>query len=180
MTVKERQPPLCAFTKYFICARDVISSRAFLFLGENFAPFSYRRSGGRRSGFAFGELFCTKIQDRRSLLRWAADLKNCRPSENLLTKISRLAHGSLPAAQQSDPEAFARAEGSSWRKQTFRHEVLAAVLRDDIYAHVAASISWRKSPLFSLRRPEGLRFGIGVWDSSCCSLACSFSHSAYL
>ena len=45
------------------------TSRTFLFLDENFARISHRRSVGRRGGFALTELFCTKIQDRRSSLR---------------------------------------------------------------------------------------------------------------
>ena len=79
----------------------------FQFLDENSTCFSHRQSGGLRHGFAFLELLCTKIRDKRKPLGCAAD-----------------------------PEVFARAEGSSWRKQNFRHEGLAAVLLDDIYTHV--------------------------------------------
>ena len=73
-----------------------------------------------------------------------------------LTKIDRLAHGSLPAAQQSDPEAFARAEGSSLRKHNFRHEVLAAVLRGCVRTHVTDYYFDENRPCF---RSGGQRGG---------------------
>ena len=71
--------------------------------------------------------------------------------------------------------------GGSWRKQNFRHEGLATVLRgvSDRIAQ-AASFSWRKSPLFSLRRLEGRWFGFVLWVLLCHPITCSFSHSACL
>ena len=38
----------------------------------------------------------------------------------------------------------------------------------------AISISWRKSPLFSLGRSEGMWLGIGLWDLLCLALAFVF------
>jgi len=77
-------------------------SRAFSFLDENLVLFSHQRSGGRRSGFTFTELFCTKIQDIWSSLRWVADRENCRPSENLLTKINFSSRGRGRDPSESD------------------------------------------------------------------------------
>ena len=89
------------------------ASRAFSFLDENIARISHRRSGGKRSGFALTELFCTKIQDGRSALQRVTDRENRRPSVNLLTKIESHAHGSLLAAQPSEAAASARMESLS-------------------------------------------------------------------
>ena len=78
------------------------ASRAFSFLDENSALISHRRLGGKRSGFALMELFCTKIQDGGSSPQRAADRKNRRSTEIFLTKIESPTHGSLLAAQPSE------------------------------------------------------------------------------
>lgn len=72
----------------------------FQFLDENSACFSHRQSGGLRYGFAFLELLCTKIRDKRKPLGCAAD-----------------------------PEAFARAKGSSWRQKILVTRVQQDALR---------------------------------------------------
>ena len=61
----------------------------------------------------------------------------------------------------------------SWPKWIFRHEGLATVLRDGIWS-LAQSFSWRKSPLFSLRRPDGGLLGFGSLSLFCRPLGWEF------
>ena len=65
----------------------------FQFLDENSACFSHRCSGGLRHGFAFLELLCTKIRDKRKPLSCAADPYILRPTDNLVMKTEFSSRG---------------------------------------------------------------------------------------
>ena len=67
---------------------------------ENSAPFSHRRSGGLRRGFAFLELLCTRIRDGENSPWCAADLGTIRLTEKFLTKIDKIAPGSRIVAHR--------------------------------------------------------------------------------
>ena len=160
------------------------ASRAFSFLDENIARISHRRSGGKRSGFALTELFCTKIQDGGKLAA------TCSGSEKPSLNRNILDENWKPHPRQSArcpavwSEASARMESLSWRKYIFRQEVAQGSceiwfvwhprlwFRDQSRIFVtrawrwfsrtvsdrtaAGLFSWRKSRLFSLGRTEGM------------------------